>query len=82
MNPTNLQRDDHITFDLDALPDNCRVSDTELKQIGITDVLAVTLIADDSEYLLSGTTDGSTYTVERVDTDQEWDVFTQQIERV
>lgn len=81
MNPSKLQKDDRVNFDHDGLS-GCtfRVSDVEVQDVGITEVVAVGLVCGCDTYALTGATADSQFTVEHRDTGEAWQVFKQQIE--
>jgi hypothetical protein len=82
MRPSDLEKDDHISIDQGGLSDaTFRVSSVEVEDIGITEVVAVGLVSGCDTYSLTGATADSAFTLEHRDSDEEWQVFVNFIER-
>jgi len=80
MRPSDLEHDDRISIDTEALRDaTFRVSDVEVEDIGITEVVAVTLLCGCQRYAITGATADSSFTLEHLDGDDEWTVLTKDI---
>jgi uncharacterized iron-regulated membrane protein len=71
--PRELQASDVLSIDCEALSGvECRVSDTQVEDIGITETFAVTLVTDaDGTWSIVGTTADSTATLNELDGDRE-----------
>jgi len=81
MRPSSLEHDDCVTIDVEPFSDRVfRVSDIEVSDIGLTEVVVVTLVSDDMGLSLTGTTADSIFTIEDRNTGDEYSVFDQQIE--
>lgn len=70
--PRELQASDVLNIDCEPLSGvECRVSDTEVEDIGITETFAVTLVCGSEQWSIVGTTADSTATISEVDGDRE-----------
>lgn len=79
--PQTLEPDDRIRIDHEALSGRTfRVSDVDVSDVGITETVAVTLVGGSERFALTGTTADSSFTLEDVDTGEEWTVFAQRID--
>lgn len=77
----DIEEGDHISIDTERFSDALfRVSDKQVKDIGISETLAVTLVSESvGDWALVGTTSDSQITAEKIDGDGEVQVFWQQI---
>lgn len=80
----SLEEGDVVVFDHDALSGReYRVSSIAIEDIGITETFAVTFVCDREgtlNYVATGTTSDSAFTLEAVDGDDEHRVFWMQVE--
>lgn len=81
MRPRDLEKDDTVAFDghVDLRGAHFRVSDVEVEDVGITEVVAVTLVCGCEPYKITGTTADARFTLETLDGDDEWEVWEPQI---
>lgn len=71
--PRELNAGDYISIDAEAFSGvECRVSDVDVEDIGITETFAVTLVCgSESNWSLVGTTADSTATISELNGDRE-----------
>lgn len=71
--PRELQPGDHINIDAEAISGvGCRVSDTQVEDIGITETFAVTLVSEsEGAWIMTGTTADTMGALNELDGDRE-----------
>jgi hypothetical protein len=83
MKPNTLDDEQRISIDTEPLNDaTFRVSDTVVEDIGITQVVGVTLLSGCERYAIEWATHSDTAVVSHLDGDSEWEVNIEDIQTV
>ena len=70
--PRELQASDVLSIDCEPLSGvECRVSDTEVEDIGITETFAVTLVCGSEQWSIVGNTADTRETIDEMEGDRE-----------
>lgn len=75
MNITDPEPDDEIEVDTASFDSTTfRVSDIDKESIGLTEIVAITLIGEDDRYVVKGATHSDSAVITNLETNEEWHI--------